>query len=353
MRTSALLVSFLAICVYLQSPQQVQAEGDTFKVGVILPLTGAMAPVGVSLKNSMLLADKERDLDNKVEFIFEDDTFSPKVAVSALNSLLAIHHVDGFIVFGSGSCLATMDEIERRGLPMIAIATTDKVTEGKKNIVRHFLSADSENALMIRESARRGYQTIAVVTSLQDGMLALRDRFIGQTKAKVVINQEILPGDLDFRSIASMVRQRNPSAVYMVLLSPQTGYFARQLRQLGYTGELFAAHPAEDPADVAIAEGALNDTWYVNSDDRGAREFYSRYEKEFGEKAANAAGNGYDSASLMIAGVKSGNAIYYLHHVQNFQGAFGTYSANGRNEFTIPVAVKKISPQGFEYVSGN
>ena len=55
---------------------------------------------------------------------------------------------------------------------------------------------------------------------------------------------------------------------------------------------------------------------------------------------------------LMAAAFRQGEGIAginkFLHTVKDFSGAMGTYSASGKNAFTLPAAIKVVTESGFE-----
>ena len=63
---------FVVICAVLLVSAVAQAE-STAKVGLVLPLTGAIAEYGIATRNGIELARTERgDLFKSVQFAYED-----------------------------------------------------------------------------------------------------------------------------------------------------------------------------------------------------------------------------------------------------------------------------------------
>ena len=104
------LVATAALALTLSSFSGARAA-ETYKINVILPLTGSAAFVGQGQKDTL---DALAEYENKnggikgqnVEFVFHDDQTSPQVAVQLTNSTLGTHPA---VVMGSslvGMCLA-------------------------------------------------------------------------------------------------------------------------------------------------------------------------------------------------------------------------------------------------------
>lgn len=339
-----LLIVFIFLGVFVQGPHKVLAEGrqSKTKIGVVIPLTGGASSNGDAIRNSVILADEEFDTEDRVKFVFEDDQLKPSLTVSAVNKLINFDQVAGLIVFGSPTSLAINSIAERRRVPMIGLSIVDRVVRDKKYVVKHWVPLLNESNMVNAEVQRRGYKRVALVTTINDAMLALRDHFVQGKTAAVVLDEEFSPDDVDFRTVAARIRSVRPDAVYNLLWAPQPGVFSKTLREAGYQGEIFGAHNLEDPSEIEAARGTLDGVWYVTGDDRAAGKYYSTYRRRFGRLPANGGINGYDSAKLFIEALKSGDVNTYLHTVKSFEGAYGTYGATGKNDFDIRATVKVI-----------
>jgi branched-chain amino acid transport system substrate-binding protein len=345
-----ILFSFLTNLLLLLPSKALLAEEIVTKIGVVLPLTGGASSNGEAIRNSILLAEQEFNSENNVSFIFEDDQLKPSNTVSAVNKLINIDKVQGLIVFGSPTSLAVAPIAEQKKIPMLAMSIVDRVVLNRKYVVKHWVTAIKENELIDQEIKRRNYKTVAIVTTSNDAMLKLRDLFLNSEPPKIVLNEEFANDDLDFRSTISKIKENNPDAVYVLLWAPQPGLFAKILRQSGYQNAIFGVHNLEDPNQVKASDGALNGAWYVSGDDRKANDYYAKYQKQYDSLPANGGINSYDATKLFIEGIKSGDLNNYLHTVKNFKGAYGTYSATGKNDFDIPAALKTIENNNFKFL---
>ena len=87
---------------YYSKNTQQTANNETIKIGVMLPITGAVAPAGESEKNAIEMAVEERNLQGgingkKIELVIEDTTLSAEKAVSAFNKLFNIDKIKLFL----------------------------------------------------------------------------------------------------------------------------------------------------------------------------------------------------------------------------------------------------------------
>ena len=318
------------------------------KVGVVLPLTGGPVSSGEAVRNGILLAAERFDSGNCVEFIFEDDQLQPKMTVSAVQKLVETDRAGALIVYGTPTSLAVNAYTERSRIPLIALSILDKVVEGKNYVMKHWCTAERLHEAVSREVGKRGYKTIAVVSTVNDAMLKLRDLMVQERGPQIVLNEEFLKTDYDFRTIATRIREQRPAAVYVLLYPPQAAPFMKMLRESGFKGEAFGVHNLEDPAEVSASSGAMVGMWLANGDDSAGENYRADYEKRFSQKPSLGGANGFDAAKMLIESLQSGADLNdYLHRLADFSGAFGHYSAAPSNDFNIPAVIKEIRPEGF------
>jgi branched-chain amino acid transport system substrate-binding protein len=318
------------------------AQAEPVRVGVIVPLSGSAAASGETIRRSIELAAEKFNRDSAVQFIFEDDQLQPKNTVTAAQRLLDEQKVSGLIVFGTPTSLAVAGIAEQRKVPMLAFTILEKVVAGRSYVVKHWVTSRAITALVQKEVLKRGYKKVAIVSSINDAMLALKDQFTDNAVVEISYEAEIPREDLDFKTVISRIVKTKPDAVYNLLWAPQPGLFAKQLRAAGYKGPMFGYSNLEDPNEIKVAEGALDGTWLASGDDSAGDEYYNLYQQRFGKRPAAGGSNAYDAAHLFIRGVRSGALNNYLHSAAGFTGAFGTYDASGQNDFTIKPIIKKI-----------
>jgi len=317
------------------------------KIGVSVGLTGNLATLGAGIRNGILLAQQENDPQRSVEFIFEDDGFDPKRTVANTAKFINQDKVDGLIVFGSGTALAVNNIAEQKKVPLIALGNSKKIIAGKKYVMMHFLNTDQENEVLVREVRRRSFQRIAVVCASQDAMIDLGQAFAQALPGRVVYSTELVPGETDFRAVIARIKAVRADAVYNVLLPGGAGLFAKQLREMGYEGELFSAHGVDDWNEVVVSRGALVGTWFVTGNVVEDPGFAKRYQEVFHDVPRVATANGYDAAKLFITAAHVPDINQFLHELKSFRGVMGSYKLNPAGYFELPAALRKVVENGF------
>ena len=353
-RASALALAFFGTVFLGQSGFLGRAAADEASpppkkrtIGVVAPLSGTAHSWGETVKNSVLLASKQFDSAHAVTFLFEDDQLQPKNTVTAVNKLILEDKVDGLIVYGSPTSLAVNSLAEQAKVPMIALSIVDRVVEGKKYVMKHWVPARTENDLISAEVRRHGYKRVAIVTAQNDAMLLLRNLFRESAAAEVVLDEEFPRENTDFRATVARIRSAAPDAVYVLLWSPQPGTFAKQLREQGYTGPIFGSHNLEDANEVKAAGGALEGAWLATGDDRNAIDYLSAYKSAYQSSPTAGGVDGFDVAAMFIAVSQSPDLNAALHGLKGFRGGFGVYGATEHNDFNIPAVLKQVTGESF------
>jgi branched-chain amino acid transport system substrate-binding protein len=324
-----LIAITLVIPLCIAPPTQAESP----KIGVIIALSGPIAFTGTNIKNGMVIAQQESGRDASA-VIYEDDQFIPRKAVDAAKKLIEIDKVRGLIVFGSSTSIAVAEIAERAEIPMMAIAMTEKVVAGKHYVFQHFVSAPVQMELVKKETLRRGYRTVAIISSQQDAMLRMRDLFSQDAPAKIVLDETFVPGDVELRGVSTKVAHLNPDAVFLLLMPPQCSTAARFLREQGYKGDFVGGPPTGDPHEWKAANGALKGTWFVTPEIH-SEDFRTAYRKQFGEIEIEDSGHGYDTMKLMHQALTKPDPIEYLATLKDFTGSLGTYSTNGMHGYAI------------------
>jgi len=357
-----LILSLLLLFLITLTHSAYAEDRQVFKVGVVLPLSGESAQLGTYMRNALQLAHSELNDagDVKIELIFEDDGWEAHRSVSAFQKLVTSGGVDALIVLGSAAGNALAPLAERRKIPLIAVGASDaKIAAGRNYSFIHWVTPEIEAKVLAEEIQRRNYQRLGIIATEHEGVIAVISAVEDQLKSYdmsdlVLINQNFLPGDSDFRTYLARARSLELDGIIVCLLPGSLSSFARLSRQLGLEVDLIGIELFEDENEVQASDGALVGHWYVNAD-IASSDFQKSYRERFGHHPGWATANAYDSLHLLAAGFrqygKEGNALaQFLRELSDYEGAAGRYSSTGDGRFTLPAAVKVVTAEGFEKV---
>ena len=347
MRSSTKFVLVFLVSMLLSASISA-ADEKPFSVGIVAPLTGALSFQGVSVRNAVTLAAEEWDTKGRLALHFEDDAWLPKNTVAAVQKLRTHDSIRFLIVFGANQGAAAAEIAEREALPMASISVLPSVIANRRYITLFLPSVPSLMTKTIDRVKQQGYKTVAIAASVQDATLLQKKLLEESGATKIVLSEEHLHEDLDFRALSAKIAKLSPDAVFLSLLPPQASTLARQLRTLGYRGAFFGGIQMANRDEIANAEGALRGTWVVAGDDRNAASFYERYEKRFKGKCTAEAIYGYDIIKMLLEALERGvEPNEYFHTVKSFTGGVGTYGADGKGSYTFGVIAKEMTTDGF------
>jgi branched-chain amino acid transport system substrate-binding protein len=329
------------------SDKALAEDSKSIKVGVIAGMTGLAAPAGIGVRNGITLADSEVDRDNQVEFIFEDDSFQPKNAVSAAQKLITEDKVSALITFSASTSLAVAAVAEARGVPTLAITPFTSVGAGKRSVRTIFVPNKTAIALLHKTvMEQHGTRRVAILTSTQDGLLQMREQFRASTGFEVVFDEEIRPGDLDLLSTVTRLLASKPDVVVNLTLPPQVSHVARLLRDHRFTGRHLGAPPMYNYSEIKAAAGALTGANLTGPRVAAEIRFFSDYTARFSQAALPEAMFGYDAATWIIEAQRQPARLHSILAASSMRGLAGEYSISPDNQFEVPGELKVITASG-------
>lgn len=338
---AASIISLVIVCMFSGTGM---AAAAPIKVGVIAPLSGRVALVGQALRNSIVLETEESQDKQALEFIFEDDEYLPKNSLSAAKKLIEVDKVDALIVFGTGPATVVAESAFAKKVPLIAMAMSGDLVEKYKNVFRVFLSSEQQVNIISSEIKRRGYSSIGVLRAALEVTQVAHDLLVKDKPASIILDEEVLPAEMDLRVLVTKVKRANPAAVMLMLYPPQIAIAAKGLRAEGYKGEFFGLSFMLNPQEIKAADGAMDGAWAVAIDGNKATAFVERYKARFAVDIWHDGGIGYDIAHLLRQAVSQPKGIAdYLEKTSSFEGVYGTYRQARARDFEAPAVVQVVN----------
>ncbi len=330
---------------------------SSLKIGVILPLSGQAASFGRSTQNgvSMAVSDKIKE-GNKLEVIFEDDAMKSSNTLAAYSKLTMINKVDAVICFASNTCNSVNRLAEKDGIPLIAIASDKTISKDKSYVFNLWVTPEVQNDALYGLLSAKGLNRVAVVTTIHEGSMAVKDDLLSRYKDKFnfVFEYDYSPEHRDFKSEMPKLISAKPDALILILMPGQSGIFARRLREYKSEVPIFSYEIMEDESELKVSNGALTGA-IIATADNGNSEFLNNYKLKFPNSSMVASCNGYDAISLLSLGFRQGKssrqASQILRELKDYNGACGTFSATGDNRFNLPAVLKVARGDGFHLIN--
>jgi len=335
-------------------------EQDKFRVGLILPLTGPAAPLGISARNAAEMAydSLTNDAKSSIELKFEDDQADSTKTVTAFKKLTDFDKANTILTIFSNASSAASPLAEEKKIPLIALATgSPQVIKDKEYVVSLWVNEKAQADNFVAEIEKQNYKNIGLVITNHEGMLSLAEHITDQLQAKglentIVLREQFNPDNKDFRSFITKAKAKDIDACLVLLMTGQPGLFAKQARELSLDIPLVGTGAFESNQEIATSSGALNNQHYISIND-ASPEFYSEYQKKYGSNATVTAGIAYDAIKIIAQSIeKYGNdqnkLNWYLHNLNGFNGILGIYGSNGNNGFTLTASTKIIKDGRYE-----
>jgi len=298
-------------------------EGAPLKVGVVLPLTGALQKFGEIEKNSFLMGMEEINAaggvnGRPIELLIEDDRSKIDIGRSAAEKLIL---QDKVIVltggYSSDVTFAMAAVAQHRKVPLlITTGAADEITELGADYVFRLNPPVSEYARPLIEFLQQVVQPKAVVIlyekSLfgQSGSREFADQAF-EEGWKILMNEGYAAGTLDFKALLNKAKSAKPDVVYMISYVKEAALLVQQSKELGFRPKVFAGAAAGFtlPEFRKLAGDAAENVfsvtlWTPQVPYPGAREYYSNYMKRFGSETEYHGAEAYASIHVVADALK-------------------------------------------------
>ena len=329
-----------------------KSDKPIITIGASLPLTGNMAHIGKSAKNSLQMALDEwnkKDTKFKYKLLVEDDAFEAKKVANIINKFVNIDRAMAvFTVFSIGANVAS--PITQNGHVIhMTCAYGSQPADGFYNF-NNITQYDNQTNLMLAELKKRGIKSIALLVSNNIGSTQQADileQKIKHDKTIKIIGKEIFnPGTKDFKMIIEKILARGtPDIFYVDGITPDANLVAKYLKETTGKINLTTINDFIETPERENFEGL----WFVESAS-GIDEFNAKYERKYGEQVYLCGANMYDNLNLLIeayeqsetADIDNDTIVKRLLNVKDKQGAIGGFSIDENGIIQSNANVKVI-----------
>jgi branched-chain amino acid transport system substrate-binding protein len=255
------------------------AQAERLKVGVIVPLTGPAASMGVSIRKALELSTQ-----SEVEFIFEDDLCSAQKALAAYHKLTP-QGVKVFYVACSGSLLALAPIVKKTGnLILTAYAGSAAIRDLGTEKIRFVPDAISVLEQMEEYFKENPQLKFGLLFEEQDYASSLAQKIKQRLADRIVVSESYLPATESYRSI---LLKFNSSKIDQLILIPVSDVAVqliyKELRQLRIgkplLGEVNLCDYAIKPQDYGLS-GLC---WKATLSTPGFATFDQKFKAKYGE----------------------------------------------------------------------
>lgn len=364
---------FLSVFLFLAA--RVAAEDDRVSIGLVAPLTGDQAYVGIGVLQGAQMAVEDANASGpifgstRIKLVPLDDQHNPTQAVMAANKLVSDPAVVGVVGHFNSSCskaassiyhearlaqvspASTNPEISRQGFDtFFRVCATDDV-QGPTAANFVWLKLGVKKAVILDDQTTYG-----------KGLANEFEKRFKSLGGEVLSHDGINQGEKDFTPLLTKIKSMRPELIFYGGVYPELALLLRQANKIGLKVPWLGGDGIFDVTLIKLATPALSEGVYATMlgvDPHSlpdAADFVARYEARYGPIGSFSA-YAYDAANVLIQAVRragSGNRETVLQEVQStkdFEGILGAVNFDERGDaIGKSVGIFKVTQGKFEFI---
>ena len=314
---SWLMLGAVAIGTLAFSP--VRAE-DTFKIGLIVPMTGGQASTGKQIDNAVKLYMQQHGdtvAGKKIEVILKDDATLPDNTKRLAQELIVNDKVNVIAGFGiTPSAFAAAPLATQAKVPEVVMAAgTSIITEKSPYIVRTSFTLGQSSTIIADWAVKNGIKKVATLTSDyapgNDALNFFKEHFVAGG-GQIVEEVKTPLANPDFAPFLQRMKDAKPDAMFVFVPAGQGGNFMKQYAERGLDkagikvigpGDVTDDDLLKDMGDAVL--GTVTAHIYSAAHPSAKnKEFVAAYKKAFGSRPGFMAVGGYDGMHLIYEALK-------------------------------------------------
>jgi branched-chain amino acid transport system substrate-binding protein len=348
-------------------------SGDTIKIGVFEPMTGANAAGGEAEVEGIKIANKlyPTVLGKKVELVIADNKSDKAQATTAAARLIEKDKVSAIIgSWGSSLSMAAGDLVKKNKVPAVGASCTNPlVTKGNDYYFRVCYLDPFQGTVMANYAFKSGAKKAAIIQEVSNDYAVglatyFKEAFVKLTgdPNSVVATANYNTNDQEFGAQLSTVKAANPDVIFAPGNFTESALVMKQARQLGITVPFLGGDTWDIDTFTKVGgkdvEGATISTFFDDTKPttEEGKKFVEAYKKEYPNKnLAAVSALGYDAYLVIIKAIEAANSadsvkIRDALVKTNVEGATGALKFTSGNDADKNSAViKEVKGGKFVY----
>ncbi|MCI0415632.1 ABC transporter substrate-binding protein [bacterium] len=370
-----LLLALIAIVVilYLPSCKKENPVSEEILIGEYGSLTGTTATYGISVKNGIDMAIRDVNaaggvLGKKIRVIVEDDQGKPEEAQTVVTRLITKNRVVAVLgEVSSSRSLAAAPVCQQNRIPMITPSSTNPRVTTVGDYIFRVCFIDTFQGFVMAQfvSNNLKLKNVAILRDIKnDYSVGLADVFTEEFQkrgGRIVSDESYSEGDNDFNAQLTLIKSKNPEAIFIPGYYTEAGLIARQARNLGIQVPLLGGDGWDSGSLWEIGGTALNNSYYsshyaAKDPNPVVQKFVQDYKKQYGQLPDTNAVLGYDAASLLFDAFRRSNSVDparvrdALASTKDFIGVTGKIEIDENRNPRKQAIILKVRDGEFDYV---
>ncbi|MDM0105934.1 ABC transporter substrate-binding protein [Variovorax sp. J22R24] len=339
---------------------------DTFKIGLILPMTGQQASTGRQIEAAARLymaQNGDTVAGKKIELIVKDDTALPDVTKRLAQELVVNDKVNVLAGFGvTPAALAAAPIATQSKTPLVVMAAaTSSITQASPYIVRSSFTLPQVSVAMGDWAPKNGIKSVVTLVSDygpgNDAEKFFKERF-ELNGGKVIESLRVPLRNPDFAPFLQKVRDAKPDALFVFVPSGAGAAVMKQFLERGMdkagikmiaTGDVTDDDQLNDMGDGAL--GVVTSHHYSAAHPSAAnKKFVEAFQKaNKGMRPNFMAVGGYDGMRVIYEALKAtkgqggGDALLAAMKGQVFESPRGEVLIDAQTrDITQDVYLRKV-----------
>ncbi len=346
---------------------------DTYRIGLVSPLSGANARYGAFANKGANLAAKEINaaggvMGKKIEFVSGDSQCVPAEGVSATKRMISFDKLP--LIIGdicSSVTLAMQPLAEEAGVLLVNAASSNPAITYKAGVggfkwtFRNYPTDEGRAAIVLEHAVKnRGLKNFAVLSVDSDygrGAINFTKKYLPRyPDAKILSEDYYKESETDFRPVLSKIKNAGAQAIVMYGQADTTPIVARQMLEMGLAGKVVLVGNGEfnTAKTIAAAPTVMNGSieaaaWLPEWTSPRSQKFVEEYKKAYGgEMPNNHAYTHWETTHLVAAAIKAANSLKG-EDIRNalatikYDSAMGPVTFDDHNQAVLPMVLLEVA----------
>jgi branched-chain amino acid transport system substrate-binding protein len=342
-----IIVMVLIVFVLISLTSKNPIDNNSYKIGVILPLSGPASYYGEQTKKGIEFADSyliKTYPDIKFSIIYGDSQYDPRVGVNAYAQLQETNKLDAVITLASPISLAIQPLAKKDGILQMAVASTaSKYSTPNDLSFRTIPIVKKQTDLLAKYIFNKKYSRVGILYVKNDFGIGGKDAFKNSLQDqglinKIVSEESFLTDATDFRTQLTKIKADDPDVVFIIGTAANYSNLLRQKSELGLKSQFVSISSTEDSSLLAnasqYAEGIIYTYYFI--DFAMASQLQDGYAAE-GYEAVRLVGLAFSECGKDYSCIQQ-----YLSSLRGYDSVFGELSFDINGDVDYPFILKTI-----------